>query len=66
MNDKLKRFTELCCNSRKNGLTMEQHLEKRKLADELVTEGVMTYDGCYDFVNEEDSKFFQEMIDATK
>ena len=63
MNEKVKKFTELCSLSRTEGLTMDQHLEKKKLADEMVIEGIMTHDGQYKFVNMTDRKFFQEMIE---
>jgi hypothetical protein len=63
MNEKVKKFTELCSLSRTEGLTMYQHLEKKKLADEMVIEGIMTHDGQYKFVNMTDRKFFQEMIE---
>jgi polyhydroxyalkanoate synthesis regulator phasin len=66
MNDKVKKFTELCAMSCTVGLTMEQHSEKKKLANEMVKEGIMTYDGCYDFVNEADSLFFLETIEKAK
>jgi polyhydroxyalkanoate synthesis regulator phasin len=66
MNEKVKKFTELCYISRTEGLTMEQHLEKKKLADEMVIEGIMTQESQYNFVSEIDKHFFQEMIEKTK
>jgi polyhydroxyalkanoate synthesis regulator phasin len=66
MNEKVKKFTELCYISRTEGLTMEQHLEKKKLADEMVIEGLMTHNGQYNFVNDVDKQFFQEMIEKSK
>lgn len=66
MNEKVKRFTELCFMSRTDGLTIEQHLEKKRLADEMVDDGIMTHNGQYNFVNETDKEFFQKMIEETK
>lgn len=66
MNEKVKRFTELCYLSRTEGLTMELHLEKKKLADEMVEEGVMIQNDQYNFVNETDKEFFQKMVEKIK
>jgi polyhydroxyalkanoate synthesis regulator phasin len=67
MDNKVTKFAELCAMSSTVGLTMEQHSEKKKLATEMVEEGIMTYyDGCYDFVNEADGDFFQETIEKSK
>lgn len=66
MNEKVKRFTELCFLSRTEGLTMELHSEKKKLSNEMVEEGIMTYNGQYNFVNETDKEFFQKIIEKAK
>jgi len=59
MNEKLKKFTELCLESRTKGLTEEKHLEKKKLADELVEEGLMiNKNNQYEFINAEDMDYF--------
>ena len=64
MNDKVKQFTELCRLARTEGLTTEGHLEKKKLSDELISEGIMINDGrCLQFTDESDSEYFKKMIE---
>lgn len=62
MNTKIIKFTELCARSRHEGLSKEKHQEKKSLAEELVKDGLMTNDGCYNFVNESDSTYFSTTI----
>ena len=64
MNDKFKKFAELCGKSRGTGMSMYLHNKKITLANELVNEGVMTIDenGCYNFVNEEESNEFDKIV----
>lgn len=65
MNNKIIKFTELCLKSRTKGLTKEKHLKKINLANELVNDGLMTNNGMYNFVNEEDIKYFEDIMKDT-
>jgi len=61
-NENIIRLTELCSKSHE-GLTMEQHDEKKKLVRELVEDNLMLdEEGCYNFVNEEDGEYFKDTI----
>jgi len=58
MNEKVIKFTELCHLSRTKGLTKEKHEEKIDLANQMVKEGLMTYNGQYLFVQPEHREYF--------
>ena len=56
--EKIEKFIEICIKSRNVGLTIEEHFEKIKMADDLVNDGIMTNNGSYEFVDEKLGEYF--------
>lgn len=66
MDEKIIIFAELCSRSRTCGLSREQHMEKKRLADEMVADGLMYNDGEYNFTDEKDTEYFLSVIKITE
>lgn len=66
MDKRIIKLTELCTLSTTVGLSMENHNEKKRLVDELVGDGLMTFDGMFHFINEEDRNYFNDEINKRK
>jgi hypothetical protein len=66
MDKRIIKLTELCTQSTTVGLSIEKHNEKKELINELVDEGLMTFDGMFHFINEEDRNYFNDEINKVK
>lgn len=63
MNEKLKKFAELCAQSRISGLTTAEHKKKKTLLAGLITDGLMYDDeGVNRFRYLSDSILFSDIV----
>lgn len=61
---KVEQFTELCKQSKTVGLDIDGHMEKKRLLNELINDGIMykADDGCNYFHSKELGDYFLQKV----